>query len=68
MNIALWYMKKSAWISSKDEVKEADAKQIHTMLRKAAGIFKFILENVGMSQFVNKFFEIFLSLLKYNYF
>lgn len=68
MNTALWYMKKSAWISSKDEVNEADAKQIHTMLRKAAGIFKFILENVGMSQFVNKFFEIFLSLLKYNYF
>lgn len=44
-------MKKAAWISSKDEVNESDAKQIHTLLRKAAGIFKFILVNSGVLAF-----------------
>lgn len=47
INVALWFMKRAAWISSKDEVRETDAKQIHTSLRKAAGIFIFIKENIG---------------------
>lgn len=46
-NFALWYMKRAAWISAKDEVLENDAKQIHTALRKAAGIFQYVMENVG---------------------
>lgn len=49
MNFALWYMKRAAWISSKDEVLERDAKQIHTALRKAAGIFEYVLQNIGDS-------------------
>ncbi|KAI6188322.1 BRO1 domain-containing protein [Aphelenchoides besseyi] len=45
VNMAIFYMKKAAFISAKDEVREVDAKQIHTALRKAAGIFVFVLKN-----------------------
>nr|AEE63624.1 unknown [Dendroctonus ponderosae] len=55
VNVALWYMKRGAWISSKDEVRETEAKQIHSALRKAAGIFIFVKENIeklnGMYEF-----------------
>lgn len=48
INVSLWYMKKAALISSKDEVNHDDAKQIHTLLSTAAGIFKFVLNNTGI--------------------
>lgn len=48
--MAIWYMKRGASVSSKDEVNEVDAKKIHTALRKAAGIFEFILNNRGNSK------------------
>uniref|UniRef100_A0A915CLV4 BRO1 domain-containing protein n=1 Tax=Ditylenchus dipsaci TaxID=166011 RepID=A0A915CLV4_9BILA len=55
INLALWYMKRAAWISAKDDVREPDAKQIHTALRRAAGIFEFVKLNTdklnGMYQF-----------------
>lgn len=47
VNVALWYMKRAAWISGKDDVRETEAKEVHTALRKAAGIFEYVLENSG---------------------
>ena len=35
-------MKHGAWNSAKDEVRDSEAKTIHTCLRKAAGLFEFI--------------------------
>jgi hypothetical protein len=45
--MAIWYMKRAAFLSSKDDVSELDAKRVHTALRKAAGIFQFVLEHRG---------------------
>ncbi|KAI6242736.1 BRO1 domain-containing protein [Aphelenchoides fujianensis] len=45
MNFGFFYTKKAAVISAKDEVREIDAKNIHTALRKAAGIFDYVLAN-----------------------
>jgi hypothetical protein len=47
MNMAIWYMKRAAFISGKDDVSDLDAKKIHTALRKAAGIFQFVQKNRG---------------------
>ncbi|KAE9553119.1 hypothetical protein FO519_003672 [Halicephalobus sp. NKZ332] len=41
-NMAIWYMKHAAWNSAKDEVRDSEAKTIHTCLRKAAGLFEYI--------------------------
>uniref|UniRef100_A0A7E4V6Q0 BRO1 domain-containing protein n=1 Tax=Panagrellus redivivus TaxID=6233 RepID=A0A7E4V6Q0_PANRE len=41
-NMAIWYMKHAAWVSAKDEVRDSEAKTIHTCLRRAAGLFDFI--------------------------
>ena len=48
INVALWYTKHAAKIAgAKDEPSMDEAKETHTCLRKAAGIFKYIKENVG---------------------
>ncbi|CAD5231627.1 unnamed protein product [Bursaphelenchus xylophilus] len=44
-NIAIWYMKRSAFLSSSDEVSDFDSKNIHTALRKAAGLFEYVSQN-----------------------
>lgn len=41
-NVAFWYMKHASVIASKDDITMAEAKEVHTSLRKAAGIFKLI--------------------------
>ncbi|CAD5225029.1 unnamed protein product [Bursaphelenchus okinawaensis] len=45
INIAIWYMKRAAFLSSGDEVSDLDSKNIHTSLRKAAGIFDYVSQN-----------------------
>ena len=48
INVALWFTKHAAKIAgAKDEPSMDEAKEVHKCLRRAAGIFKFIKENVG---------------------
>ncbi|XP_066588369.1 BRO1 domain-containing protein BROX-like [Prorops nasuta] len=42
VNIGLWFMKHAAMIAGKDDITMNEAKEVHTMLRHAAGIFTFI--------------------------
>ena len=42
MNVAFWLMKHSAMMAVKAEVKVEEAKEVHTSLKKAAGIFLFV--------------------------
>ncbi|XP_026668981.1 BRO1 domain-containing protein BROX-like isoform X2 [Ceratina calcarata] len=42
MNIGLWFMKHAAMIAAKDDISMNEAKDVHTMLRRAAGIFTFV--------------------------
>ncbi|VDD95901.1 unnamed protein product [Enterobius vermicularis] len=41
VNMALWLAKHAAWTAGKDEVREGEAKRVHTALRRAAGMFIF---------------------------
>uniref|UniRef100_H2YC40 BRO1 domain-containing protein BROX n=1 Tax=Ciona savignyi TaxID=51511 RepID=H2YC40_CIOSA len=45
VNVALWYSKHSAKLATKPELKMEDAKEIHSCLKKAAGIFKEFKDN-----------------------
>ncbi|MFH4979347.1 hypothetical protein AB6A40_006056 [Gnathostoma spinigerum] len=45
LNMALWLTKHAAWVAAKNEVRENDAKLVHTCLRRAAGIFTFVCSN-----------------------
>uniref|UniRef100_A0A914WKG6 BRO1 domain-containing protein n=1 Tax=Plectus sambesii TaxID=2011161 RepID=A0A914WKG6_9BILA len=47
INMALWYTKHAARVAGRDEVSEAQAKEVHTSLRKAAGLFQFVKENAS---------------------
>ena len=48
INVALWFTKHAAKIAgAKDEPSMDEAKEVHKCLRRAAGIFKYIKENVG---------------------
>lgn len=47
LNMALWLTKHAAWTAAKDEVREGEAKRVHTCLRRAAGMFEFVLQNTG---------------------
>ncbi|XP_058808931.1 BRO1 domain-containing protein BROX-like isoform X2 [Phymastichus coffea] len=42
MNMGLWFMKHAAMIASKADITMDEAKEVHSMLRRAAGIFTFI--------------------------
>lgn len=42
MNVGLWFMKHAAMIAAKDDINMNEAKDVHTMLRRAAGIFTFV--------------------------
>ncbi|VDM49861.1 unnamed protein product [Toxocara canis] len=46
LNMALWLTKHAAWIAAKNEVLESEAKRVHTCLRRAAGMFEFVQENI----------------------
>ncbi|XP_055330077.1 BRO1 domain-containing protein BROX-like [Paramacrobiotus metropolitanus] len=40
INLALWYMKRAAFVASKDSISVDEAKEVHRCLRLAAGVFK----------------------------
>ena len=42
MNSALWFMKHAAMLAPRSEPAMEDAKEVHTCLRKAAGLVKFV--------------------------
>ena len=42
VNMGLWFMKHAAMIAAKDDINMNEAKDVHTMLRRAAGIFTFV--------------------------
>lgn len=39
---ALWLMKHASWIASQDKVDMESAKQVHSSLKRAAGVLTFI--------------------------
>ncbi|KAM0729734.1 BRO1 domain-containing protein BROX [Formica fusca] len=42
VNIGLWFMKHAAMIAAKDDIMMNEAKEVHSLLRRAAGIFTFV--------------------------
>jgi len=46
INVGLWHMKHAGMIASKDDLKMEEAKDIHTSLRKASGIMKFVQDTL----------------------
>jgi len=46
MNTALWFMKHAAMHAAKQDIKMEEAKEVHTSLRKAAGIVKFVQDTL----------------------
>lgn len=42
MNTGFWFMKHSAMLAAKPEISMEEAKEVHTSLKKAAGIVKFV--------------------------
>ena len=42
INTALWFMKHAAMLAAKQDIKMEEAKEVHTSLRKAAGLVKFV--------------------------
>ncbi|CAK8692384.1 unnamed protein product [Clavelina lepadiformis] len=45
INVALWHTKHAAKLAAQAEIKMEDAKEIHTSLKKAAGLFKEFKDN-----------------------
>lgn len=46
MNTAFWFMKHAAMLAAKQEIKMEEAKEVHSSLRKAAGIVKFVQDTL----------------------
>ena len=46
MNTAFWFMKHAAMLAAKQEIQMEEAKEVHTSLRKAAGIVKFVQDTL----------------------
>ncbi|XP_014234633.1 BRO1 domain-containing protein BROX-like [Trichogramma pretiosum] len=42
INVGLWFMKHAAMIAAKEDITMDEAKEVHSMLRRAAGIFTFV--------------------------
>jgi len=53
MNFAFWNMKHAAMVSAKPEIDMDEAKKVHTSLRKAAGLIKFVQDTL-IPQLVEK--------------
>jgi hypothetical protein len=53
MNYAFWYMKHAAMVSSKADLQMEEAKKVHTSLRKASGLIKFVKDTL-IPQLVEK--------------
>ncbi|KAL0274048.1 UNVERIFIED_CONTAM: hypothetical protein PYX00_006572 [Menopon gallinae] len=46
IDVAIWYMKHASLVASKKSVTMEDAKEIHTSLRRAAGVFKMVQKDL----------------------
>lgn len=46
MNVAFWHMKHAAMMAAKEDLKMEEAKEIHTGLRKAAGLITFVKDTL----------------------
>ncbi|XP_059480601.1 BRO1 domain-containing protein BROX-like [Neocloeon triangulifer] len=46
MNIGIWYMKHASMIAGKDDITMDEAKEVHTSMRKAAGAFQFVTQEL----------------------
>lgn len=46
MNVSFWHMKHAAMIAAKDDLKIEEAKDIHTSLRKSAGLINFVKDTL----------------------
>ena len=67
--MGLWHMKRAAWISAKDDVNDIDAKNIYRSLRRAAGLFQFVLFNTGKShEQINHQFLKFFNFVRLEFF
>ena len=63
VNMALWLAKHAAWTAGKDEVREGEAKRVHTALRRAAGMFIFV-QNIKGVGFLHQFFLLSREILR----
>ncbi|KAK6037789.1 hypothetical protein COOONC_24706 [Cooperia oncophora] len=45
--MAMWLSKHAAWVAGKDDVKEYEAKECLTCLRRAAGMFSYVGTHIG---------------------
>lgn len=46
VNTGLWFMKHAAMLAAKQDIKMEEAKEVHTSLRKAAGLVKFVQDTL----------------------
>ena len=46
MNTGFWFMKHAAMLAAKKEISMEEAKEVHTSLKKAAGVVKFVQETL----------------------
>ena len=46
MNAGLWFMKHAAMLAARPEPSMEEAKEVHTCLRKAAGLVKFVQDSL----------------------
>ena len=46
MNAGLWFMKHAAMLAARPEPAMEEAKEVHTCLRKAAGLVKFVQDSL----------------------
>ena len=53
INTALWFMKHAAMLAAKQDIKMEEAKEVHTSLRKAAGLVKFVQDTL-LAQLIEK--------------
>ena len=46
VNVGLWFMKHAHMLAAKQDIKMEEAKEVHTSLRKAAGLIKFVQDTL----------------------
>merc|ERR1719414_779200 len=53
VNVGLWFMKHAHMLAAKQDIKMEEAKEVHTSLRKAAGLVKFVQDTL-LAQLIEK--------------
>ncbi|KAK6015953.1 hypothetical protein OSTOST_18572, partial [Ostertagia ostertagi] len=59
--MAMWLSKHAAWVAGKDDVKEYEAKECLTCLRRAAGMFSYVGAHIGKFAFTISFLSFLLA-------